>query len=167
MSKEQFLSQYGSSEHVDSIMNGTDAKLHKFAMENPFASKDAISKGLASKSPSVSRTAAKRNDLSIEHIHAGLNSTDSITRAGILNHPLDKSHIDRVMYGDFSHTEKEKVIRYGGDAVTKDHLDKAIEDSSALVRTAAMEHPKITKDQQRVYYKRVYGDNYKEEWVNK
>lgn len=150
--KEQFLAQYGDTEHIDELLKSNPTwRTKRTIARNPTASAENITTLLNDPldAKEVSREAIGHPNVTVDHITSAMKSKDHVTRMRAVRHPLaTREHIEKGL-SDFDYH-----VRYASldsKHINNDDIEKAMMDSTATVRSAATGHPLITPEQKQRY----------------
>lgn len=120
MSKEQFLAQYGSADHVSHILDTShDQYVKEAALKNPSLPKDKMDSAVNSKTRYIRSAVASNPGLHAEHIEKLVHDPEDDVRVGIGgNHNLRPEHVEKLMK-DSSHWVPVSMVN--NPRVTKEH----------------------------------------------
>jgi len=118
-----------NSDHIERVLKDKDRK-NVQARHNVFNNKNIIhlikpehiDEGLKDNDNKVKLAAAMHRKASDKHIHKA----------------LDNEHMDNY--------DKSDIFKYGKGNITPEHIDKALDYKSGMVREAALEHPNASPD---------------------
>ena len=136
-----------TDKHITDAMNEKydDGKVAKAALQNKNINEDHLTLAMNHKDDDVRYAALSHPKINESHIKLGLRDAGYDARNRAANHEkFTKEHLDALLNSD---DEKDRATAFHNKTMIKStNIDKAMNDSSDLVRTSAVQHIKATPE---------------------